>query len=534
MFKLKKLAFIAVAGLLAASCGSDSDDPSTTESPAATVAPTSSASAASTAPDSTVAPPAPVLEPKGTLRYGTSIASQWDPHGEPRAFGMAYYMAVYDGLVNELPDNSLVPGLATEWTVSATEMRFTLRDGVVFHDGTPFDAAAVVYSLEKAKATPGAVGLGLANVESIEALSPLEVVLRLSAPDADLLNTLARQAGMMLSPNVSAEDVAAGVPAGTGPYRIGSVSQDRHVLVVNPDYWDPSQQGFESIEYLVLTDDEARLNALFTGEIDLAYVRGQQAERVRGEGFEVVDAIANVATFLILDTVGEKVPELADPRVRQAIAHAINRDAFGQITQAGVGQATDQYFLPDSRWHLSDDSSFAYPYDPDKARALLAEAGVENLEFDTVSWGPFNQGSQVLQAMLAEVGVTMNIITVGNGEDVKEMRAKKADVLYNLMPEVHPEAIWGRHVAKTATYNPFGASIAGLDEARSKAATATSDDAATAAYHDMLELAYQDASLNPLWVILGQTGYKPGTLTGVQGWNTVILGVNLRGMRFAD
>ena len=540
----KLLVLVLSLSLIAAACGTDDDaddgpaDAADDASQVSEDAPADAADAgaaddgaadSSAGDDGTAGDDdAAMAAPTGELRYGTPLGPlTMDPHLESRGFVMLYYHVIYDGLVNEMPDNSLVPGLATRWEISDTEARFFLREGVTFHDGTPFDAAAVKYNIEKVKATPGRNAGLLLQITEVEVVSPTEVVFHMAGTDRDLLNVLANFAGLMISPNVAPPDVAAGVPAGTGPYMISERTESSLILDYNPDYWNPDDQGVARITWTQLTDDEARFNALLTGEVDVAPLRVFQLGDADAAGLEVARAHNNYSMLIFFDIGGNLVPEFGDIRVRQALAHAIDRDGWEAAVVRGIGDPANQVFDEGSPWHL--DGYEGFPYDPDRARELLAEAGVTDLTFETPSWGIFNVMNQTASAMLSEVGVSMTIRDLQPGQEIAAIGAQEVGATVTFLDAGHPDQVFQTYMAPPTIFNPWNVPVPPVLVHVEAAAAAQDEDAANAAYRAMLQAAYEQAWIVPIWRNSNIIGYNPDRFD-IQAWEGVTIGIGIRGL----
>ncbi len=467
--------------------------------------------------------------PSGELRYTIPLGpATFDAHVENRDFGMIFYSLVYDGLVNERADNTLEPGLATEWEITPTEAHFTLREGVTFHDGTPFDADAVKFNIEKAKATPGSTGALLLSIESVEVVSPTEVVFNMTGPDPDLLNNLARFPGLMMSPGVSPEDLASGaVSAGTGPYQLVERNESEVVMEFNPDYWNPAHQGFERVTFSVLLDDEARYNALLSGQADVATLRVFQIADSEAAGFPVAQTPANFTFVQFHDIGGNLVPEFADVRVRQAIAHLINREGWGASVTRGIGTPAVQLFDEGSPWYIDGYEGFAY--DPDRAAELLAEAGVSDLTFEVPSWGIFNSWHQALSAMLAEGGITMTIRDVQPGQNITEVAGQQVGASVTIFSNVHADQTFGSWLSPPTIWNPWNVPVSAVIEPYQAALSANSEDERNAAYRAMLQAAYDMAWIVPIYRNPTTAGYNPEA-GDVVLWDNITIGLYIRGM----
>ena len=169
----------------------------------------------------------PVTTEPRVLRVGTSAAlTSLDP-ARSAAPGVAFLTPVYESLILRDPEGLLQPGLATEWTLNddATELELTLREGVEFHDGAPFDAAAVKANLDAAPDRGGQITTQLSVLQSVEVVGDYEVKLTMTRSASDLLGVLASEAGMMISPEALGSEDLATTPVGTGPFTVDEQNQ---------------------------------------------------------------------------------------------------------------------------------------------------------------------------------------------------------------------------------------------------------------------------------------------------------------------
>ncbi|WP_181779459.1 ABC transporter substrate-binding protein [Pseudonocardia pini] len=358
------------------------------------------------------------LDPEAVLRYAdTSSPSRFDPHRSTVGQDIRFFTPVYDRLVHLSPDGQPIPGLATSWTweEDGRALRMELRQGVRFHDGTPFDAEAVRANVERGKTVPGtSVGTDLANVESVEVAGPSTVVLRLSQPTAMLPGLLSHRAGAMVSPAAFADPDLDLRPVGTGMYRVTDY-QPNNVIVYerNPDYWDDTVVGVRRLELRILTDEVTRMNALRTGEVDIALLNGRLGEEARGlPGVTVHQKVTLAYAGLLLNRARS---QFADVRVRRAMNLAIDRPAIVAGVYFGAGEATVQPFPSTYYAHNPDFPADHYARDLARARALLAEAGHPNgFDFEMLvpSLTAFVQLAEAMQRMLAEVGIRARLRSV--------------------------------------------------------------------------------------------------------------------------
>jgi len=447
--------FVALA-LVAAACGGGESDVAEstaveTTQPSQTTEPPSIQDPSQT-PTETVATEAPtesVPPPSGNLRFGMLIPlATWNPHAEPREIMNAMYDSVYDTLIRFDNDLQLLPDLATEWTVTPEAVELTLRDDVVFHDGTPFDADAVKFNIEHAKSIPGEAAAALAAVESVDVIDATRVRLNLSSPAPQLIWKLAQAPGMMISPAAAATiDVT---PVGTGPwmYDEDASGPGKWVVTAFPDYRNPADQGFETITYIFAGDAAARLNGIQGGELDVVFVQGTEIPAYEDAGLEVAGAPGLMFALNFLDRGPGGVFE--DVRVRQAISHAIDREQVFLPEDGGIAR-TVRY--ASSEYGGSADSE-GFPYNPDRARELLAEAGVTDLSFTMPSDFVFNESNQIIQQLLAAVGVDMQIEEIGIGQIIVECVSGKYEACFLPVVDFHPASFWLDYVAPSSDLNP--------------------------------------------------------------------------------
>lgn len=351
------------------------------------------------------------------LRWGAMRAESMDPI---RAVGVDYapLHAVFDTLVSVSPeDGSLLPRLATEWEADEQSVTLTLRDDVTFQDGTPFDAEAVAFNLDRAMSDPDSNITGmLAAVAGVEAVDDLTVEIDLAEPTPlAVLQLLADRPGMMASPDAVREagdsTAFSEAPVGAGMYAIEGEWFPRESLSVRAwdGYWDPDAQTLGGVDFTEVEPD-AKVNALLSGSVDVATVGGADVATLEdGDDVEVTVGSATIGRGL---TVNPTLEPFDDLRVRQAVAHAINRDAMVEALTNGYGEARCQLFAANSPAY-DEELDRLYPYDPGRAVELLEEAGhAGGLEFRAVIGSgatAYVQFGELLQAQLAEVGIQMDL-----------------------------------------------------------------------------------------------------------------------------
>lgn len=336
-------------------------------------------------------------------------------------------MNVYDGLVR-YHDGGLdvEPALATSWEVSddGTEYTFHLRDGVRFHDGSEFDAEAVKFNLDRMldedhpyhDTGPFPLASFFEAVTEVEVIDPLTVQLHLEEPYAPLLSNLAYPTGLIVSPAAVAEHGSdfGRNPSGTGPFQFGEWRSNEAVIVnANPDYWDGAPK-LETVVFRPISDDNTRTAEMLSGGIDLMVeVPPVALTQFQGDEFQIYEQAGPHVWFLILNM---QSGPFTVRLVRQAVNYAIDKRALVEDVLEGTAEVAAGPIPPAFNWAYNDDLS-PYPYDPDKARELLAEAGAEGAEltFYVTEGGsgmldPIAMATAI-QADLQAVGLDVNIET---------------------------------------------------------------------------------------------------------------------------
>jgi glutathione transport system substrate-binding protein len=323
---------------------------------------------------------------------------------------------MFEGLVGFDRDFELVPELAESWTIApdATWMEFQIREGVTFHDGTDVDAQAIAdyyaWVLDEDNPEPARGRSLLSDVETIEVLGPYELRIELAQPNGAMIFNLALSNARIASPaSVTAEgaDVTR-EPVGTGPYRFQEWLDGQKVVVeANPDYWgEPA--GADEIHFLATTNASTRAAQLRSGEAHFIEAVPQPlVEQIdAADGLSVVLSGSTFARVFELNT---QAAPFDDVRVRQAMNLAIDKDVVVQVAYGGNATVMN---APIPRSVFGHAAQGPYPYDPERARELLAEAGHEDgFAFDVLTFTgePYATIGQVMQQMFADVGLTMNL-----------------------------------------------------------------------------------------------------------------------------
>ena len=396
------------------------------------------------------------------LRIGTLVqgVSSFDPSQAQEGHFMPFYQAVYDTLIRRLPNGELVPMLATEWSFdeSQTTLTLKLRDDVTFSDGAPFDAAAAKANLDAFRAGTGPQVGTLSNVTSVEVVDDHTIAINLSAPSPALPIYLSNAAGLMASPSALGTEEIATIPVGSGPYLLDTDNYTPGALysyVANEDYWNPELVKFDTVVMTPIPDVTARVNALITGQLDAAQVDPPSAAQVEASGNTVHALEDSQQGLFLFDRGGTEVTPLGDVRVRQAINHAFDREAFVEQLLIGYGAVTNQVFSPATLAYKPELDTH-YAYDPDRARELLVEAGYPDGFALTIgmSNAPPTQVAAVTQ-YLSDIGIVPEFVNVASAGNVAELTSGKYGAILFSLFQPNDWIMLNAVVAPDALYNPF-------------------------------------------------------------------------------
>ena len=340
------------------------------------------------------------------------------PHLDPTAGAAAAidevtYSNLFESLTRIDARGEVIPGLAERWEVSADGLTYTfhLRGGVKYHDGTAFNSADVKFALDRARGD-GSVNAQkgyFAAIKTVETPDPLTVKVTLSRPDGQFLFNMGSNDAAIVAPESAETNKQR--PVGTGPFKFDRwVSGDRVVLVRNPDFRDPATPKLNEVVFRFISDPAAQLNAVRSGDVDAFPNLGAT------ESLPILEADKNFVVK-VGTTEGETVLALNngrkpfnDVRVRRALAHAVNRQDVIDGAMFGYGTPIGSHFAPHRAGYV--DLTGLYPYDPARAKDLLAQAGYPN-GFDAVIRLPppvyARRGGEIIAAQLAEVGVRLRI-----------------------------------------------------------------------------------------------------------------------------
>ncbi|MGU3400320.1 ABC transporter substrate-binding protein [Brucellaceae bacterium D45D] len=350
------------------------------------------------------------------------------------------YANLYEGLVRIAEDGTVKPLLAENWTISDNRLtyRFKLHDAVKFHDGTAFDCSVVKFSYERAVApdsTNAQKGL-FEPIDNIECPNAATAVITLKRPTSNFLFNMGWGDAVMIAPQSAATNKTK--PIGTGPFRFKRwVQGDRVELERNPDYWGEAAK-LSAVTFRFVSDPSAAAAAMLAGDIDVfaMFQAPELINRFRNDDKLHVE-VGDSAGKVLLALNNAKAP-FNNIKVRQALAHAIDRDALIEGTYSGFGTPIGSHYAPVDPGYV--DLAQTYPYDPARAKELLAEAGVPAGTRITITLPPpayARRGGEIIAAMLAEVGIQADLVPIEFAQWLDQV-FKRAD--YDATIIAHTEA----------------------------------------------------------------------------------------------
>ena len=485
---------LMICVLLLSACGNTKPAPTAVPTEAPAEAPAEGSPAAEPA-----AAEEPAAEPKAvgsiTIAISQDLDQSLDPHTSTSAGKREIFFNIFEGLVKADPDGNFVPALAESWEVSddATTFTFKIRKGVKFHNGSDLTVEDVVYTLDKCRGAESGVPLlnAYSEIESVTAVDDSTVEIKLKNPNIEYLAYL----NTAIIPHDYADQDT--FPIGTGPYKFKSRSvQENIVLEKFADYW--GEPGYlDEVTFKIIENTDALVLALRSGSVDLSVHRVASDVKEIGDEYELLESPTNLIQALYLNNA---VEPLNDLKVRQALNHAVNvqdvmtiiNDGLGTPIGSSIYPAFGKYFMPE----LAD----AYPYDPDKAKSLLAEAGYAD-GFPLTITAPSNyavhvNAAQVIAEQLKAVGIDAKINLVEWAtwlSDVYQGRNFEATVVGFDASFLTARALLERWISDNSK-NMINFNDPEYDRVLKEAFAATSDEEQTALYKQAEKILSDDAA----------------------------------------
>ena len=488
-----------------------------------------------------IAPAAFAQTPPNVIVVGQIAEPQsLDPHAVTAVNDFRILVNVYDGLVR-FADGSLEvePSLAESWEISEDGLTYTfkLREGVTFHDGTPFNAEAVKFNFERMldeehpfhDTGPFPLAFFFSAVDEVTAVDDTTVEFKLNEPFAPFLSNLAYPTGLIVSPaavEASGKDYGRN-PVGTGAYKFEEWQGNQRVVVTrNDDYWDGAPTP-EAIVFRPITDANTRVAEMLSGGLDImGEVPPDSIAQFRdAPDFQVHEQAGPHVWFLILNM---KEGPFAEKAVRQAANYAINKESLVTDVLQGTAEVAAGPTPPAFAWAYNEEVQ-PYPYDPDKARELLAEAGYdgEEITFYVTEGGsgmldPVAMGTAI-QADLAAVGMNVKIETyewntfLGQVNPGLEGKADMAEMAWMTNdPDTLPFlTLRTEAFPSEGGFNSGYYSNVEVDELLNQARVSTEPEERATLYKQMQEIVHEDAP----WVFVANWVQGAVTTANVEGFS---------------
>ena len=331
--------------------------------------------------------------------------------GAAAAIDEVVYANIFEGLTRFGPDGAVLPALAQSWDVSEDGKTYTfhLHTGVTFHDGTAFDAEDVKFSLDRARAEDSANAQKalFAGIDTVEVIDPATVTVTLKDADGSFPFNMAWGDAVIVAPESVADEATH--PVGTGPFKFDEWAQGDHITISRYDgYWGTPAQ-LSKATFRIISDPTAAFAAMMAGDVD-AFPNFPAPETLAqfstDPRFKVIVGSTEGETILAMNN---RQPPLDNVKVREAIAHAINRQEIIDGAMFGYGTPIGTHFAPHNPDYV--DLAALSAYDPEKSKALLSEAGISNLKLRLALPPPTyaRRGGEIIAAELAAVGIQTEI-----------------------------------------------------------------------------------------------------------------------------
>lgn len=462
------------------------------------------------------------FDPEGHFTYGyTAFATSWDPIASINGNDLTFYAPVYDRLLAQDGDGTVTPMLAESFTPASDNSSLTLklRQGLTFSDGTPFDAAAVKANLDRARGDGSKIKGELYQVTDVQVVDPYTVEIAVSGGIGSLAVALASRPGVMVSPAAVQQGTLQSQPVGIGPYQATDITPgDRVTFEKTADYWDPDAQRVSQVTYRLMLDDQTRLNALMTGQIDGANLNGDQLATAADAGLNIVSKPSVQFLYFAVNTAYEPFD---DPEVRKALNMAFDREAISEGLYDGNCTPQIQPY-PESSIGYSDeigDGLDTYPYDPEKAKQVLVDGGVTDLEITAVNANSTSlmQFAEVVQSQLADIGITVNVKSEPAEQVVQHFAIDKSAeaISTNFTGMNDPDAMPGRYMQQTALINPGAEDYSQMLEYAAEGAASLDPDERAEGYAKFIDAWVETPPhIVPICVLHQSSGFQDG-ISGV-------------------
>lgn len=345
--------------------------------------------------------------PGGSVVFGmTQDLASLDPHPETDAGTRDVVFNLYEGLMKPASDGSVVPAVASDYEISddAKLYTFILRDGITFHDGTPVTIEDVKYSIDRYAEIQGeSSAFSIVSDVRIKDDKTVEVELKESASEFLPLMTLA------IIPQSNQDP--AGNPIGTGPFKFGSYTPGQNLVLEKYEgYWQEGVPSLDRAEFKFISDVDTAFMELQAGSIDIMKYLTTAQTQTLSDDYNLLEGSMNLVQGMYLKSTYEP---LSNPKVRQAICYAVDRDAINNFLFDGKSHIIGSHMIPNMSKYYEPNAETVYSYDPQRAQELLAEAGYQDgfdLEITVPSaYSQHVDTAQIIADNLSQVGIRVTI-----------------------------------------------------------------------------------------------------------------------------
>jgi peptide/nickel transport system substrate-binding protein len=370
--------------------------------------------------------PATKTEAKTELKMAYSVDPEGlDPHRTAAASTFSVTNNIYDTLVGVTSDWKITPRLADTWKVSDDGMQitFNLKKGVLFHNGRELKASDVVFSFNRLKDAESPRARDYANIVKIEAPDDYTVKFTTEKLDVELIKSFAYPWAAVVPQEAAASLKTQ--PVGTGAFKLKEWVPQQHIILERNDKYYGEKAKLETVKLVLIPDATSMMAGLQVGDYDIIPLTGDQVKMLEGKNeYKILSQPMNAVQIMALNT-DNKI--LANEKVRQAIAMAINKDEVIEASMFGYGDKIGSHLPPTSPDYF--DTNSIMPYNPEKAKQLLAEAGYPN-GFEIKMALPKNyqlhvDAGQVIADQLSKIGIKVNIELIEWGKWVSDVYTNK-------------------------------------------------------------------------------------------------------------
>ena len=367
---------------------------------------------------------------KDIIYASNSTAKSLDPHDTSDTYSGSIERAICQGLMGFDEDLKVVPLLAESYTFNdhATEFTFKLRKGIKFHDGADFNAEAVRANIARMMTGKYKRSSLMKPVKELVVVDDYTVTFKLKKPFGAFVNAVAHPGALIVSPKAIEKygDDISKHPVGTGPYLFDEWVSGSHVRIKkNPDYWRGDVK-VDTITFRPIPENGARLAMLRAGQAHFIYPMPAELKRTieKDKRFDVITQPSIIARYLVMNT---QYKPLADVRVRQAINYALNKKAIIRIAWGGAATELDSLIPPNLQFYSKQG---AWPYDVEKAKALMKEAGYEKgfkVVFLTPNASNRLRATEMAMQQLKAIGITGEIQSMDIASFYNKLEGHRAD-----------------------------------------------------------------------------------------------------------